>query len=176
MEHARTKTILVVDDEPDVRLYLAACVEDAGFQVKTASDGDEALASISAGPPDLMTLDLVMPRKGGAAVLKELRSRPDWSRIPVIVVTAHYKDDLGTEEVKELKGYGVLQNQPRVLMEKPVTPDELVHTIAEILDVEIDHPADRSDMEAQISARLQDADLGTLQQIKAMLHSQKPSG
>lgn len=173
MEHASTKTILVVDDEPDVRTYLAACIEDAGFEVDTAADGVEALEKIAASPPDLITLDLVMPRKGGAAVLKELRGKPEWSRIPVIVVTAHYKDELGTEEVKELKGYGVVQNQPRVLMEKPVTPDEMVHTIGEILGVEIDNPANREDMESQINKRLQDADIETLHQIRAMLAANK---
>ncbi len=119
MDHADTKTILVVDDAPDVRTYLAACIEDAGFNVVTAADGVEALERIASAPPDLITLDLVMPRKGGAAVLKELRVKPEWSRIPVIVVTAHYKDELGSEEVKELKGYGVVQNQPRVLIQSP---------------------------------------------------------
>jgi CheY-like chemotaxis protein len=156
-----------------VRTYLAACIEDAGFNVVTAADGVEALERIASAPPDLITLDLVMPRKGGAAVLKELRGKPEWSRIPVIVVTAHYKDELGSEEVKELKGYGVVQNQPRVLMEKPVTPDEMVHTIGEILDVEIEHPSDRGDMEAQINTRLQDADVETLRKIRAMLAANK---
>ena len=50
----------MVDDEPDVRNFLAACIEDAGFQVETAVDGVDALEKVEANPPDLMTLDIIM--------------------------------------------------------------------------------------------------------------------
>ena len=62
MTQASEKRILVVDDEPDVRNFLAACLEDAGFNVETAFDGVDALEKIEAFSPDLMTLDMVMPR------------------------------------------------------------------------------------------------------------------
>jgi CheY-like chemotaxis protein len=54
---------------------LAACIEDAGFQIATAWDGAEALQKIQADPPDLMTLDMVMPRVSGINLMRQLRSR-----------------------------------------------------------------------------------------------------
>jgi DNA-binding response OmpR family regulator len=65
MVRAQEKTVLVVDDEPNVRDYLAQILRDAGFQVQTAGDGGEALEMIRREPPDFISLDLVMPRKRG---------------------------------------------------------------------------------------------------------------
>ena len=62
MPEAKDKTVLVVDDEPNVRDYLAQILRDAEFNVVTASDGDEALEIIRESPPDFISLDLVMPK------------------------------------------------------------------------------------------------------------------
>jgi CheY-like chemotaxis protein len=75
MAQASEKKILVVDDEPDVRNFLAACLEDAGFNVETAVDGIDALEKVEAFSPDLMTLDMVMPRMPGIKVIRELRKQ-----------------------------------------------------------------------------------------------------
>ena len=73
MAKASEKRILVVDDEPDVRNFLATCIEDAGFLVETACDGEDALEKIKANAPDLMTLDMVMPRRSGISLMRKLR-------------------------------------------------------------------------------------------------------
>src|SRR5579872_43634 len=65
MDEATRKRVLVVDDEPDVRDYLQAALEDAGFLVVTAGNGLEALDAIRRQPPDLISLDLVMPHHSG---------------------------------------------------------------------------------------------------------------
>ena len=65
MTRPEDKTVLIVDDEPNVRDYLAQILRDAGFGVVTAGDGDEALEIIRENPPDFISLDLVMPRKSG---------------------------------------------------------------------------------------------------------------
>ena len=101
MAQASDKKILVVDDEPDVRNFLAACIEDAGFQVDTASDGAEALEKIQADPPDLMTLDMVMPRVSGINLMRQLRSMDQFTQLPVIVITAHAHDEMGSEDFKD---------------------------------------------------------------------------
>ncbi|MFH1862805.1 MAG: response regulator, partial [bacterium] len=67
----QSKCILVVDDEPDVRSYLKAALQDAGFRVITANDGYEALEKIKAELPDLISLDLIMPRHSGAMFHRE---------------------------------------------------------------------------------------------------------
>jgi len=137
MAHASEKRILVVDDEPDVRNFLAACIEDAGFIVETAEDGMAALEKIEANVPDLMTLDMVMPRRSGISLMRKLRRNEAWADIPVIVITAHAKDELGSGDVKELQAFAA-RHRPKFTFEKPITPEKLVKAIAGILEVEVD--------------------------------------
>jgi len=65
MPKPQDMTILVVDDEPGVVIYLKTLLEDAGFTVVTAADGNEALDHVKRRKPDLISLDLVMPKKSG---------------------------------------------------------------------------------------------------------------
>ena len=69
MTRPEDKTILVVDDEEDIREYLSTVLEDAGFNVVTAADGQEALERVETTIPDFISLDLVMPKKIGYQVL-----------------------------------------------------------------------------------------------------------
>jgi len=144
MTHASQKKILVVDDEPDVRNFLAACIEDAGFNVETATDGIDALEKIQANIPDLMTLDMVMPRKSGISLMRKLRDNEEWANIPVIVITAHAHDELGSDDIKQFNAFAT-RHRPRYTMEKPVTPATLVKAIAEILEVETVPGKDKAD-------------------------------
>ena len=102
MTRPEDKTVLIVDDEPNVRDYLAQILRDAGFGVVTAGDGDEALEIIRENPPDFISLDLVMPRKSGHKLLYELKRDRKLARIPVIIVTAHAEDDLGRGDLEDL--------------------------------------------------------------------------
>jgi CheY-like chemotaxis protein len=135
MARAQDKTVLVVDDEPNVRHYLQAILEDAGFNVETAGDGEEALDKIKARPPDFISLDLVMPRKSGRKLLYELKKDKQWSKIPVLIVTAHAKDEMGKSDLDDL-----LQNRamsgPGIYLEKPIKPERYVQCIQEALGVE----------------------------------------
>jgi CheY-like chemotaxis protein/phosphoribosyl 1,2-cyclic phosphodiesterase len=79
--------ILVVDDEPDLRTLANLALTQAGHFVVEASSGEEALALIDAAMPDLVLLDLLMPKQGGLEVLKILRSKPATATLPVIVLT-----------------------------------------------------------------------------------------
>ena len=170
MAHASEKRILVVDDEPDVRNFLAACIEDAGFVVETARDGEEALAKIDANPPDLMTLDMVMPRKSGIAVIRTLREKERFAKLPIIVITAHAHDELGSEDIK---GFNAFTSglRPRYTMEKPVTPEKLVRSIADILQVETeDHTTTDSEYESVVNM-VRESDSETLSRIKNLLKS-----
>ena len=136
MAHASEKTVLVVDDEPDVRNFLAACIQDAGFRVETAVDGVDALDKIKAKAPDLMTLDMVMPRHSGITLMRKLRQSDEWAGIPVIVITAHAQDEFGSEDIKKFEAFAA-HHRPKYFLEKPVTPAKLVKAIGEILEVEI---------------------------------------
>ncbi|MDA8139464.1 MAG: response regulator [Desulfobacteraceae bacterium] len=170
MTHASEKKILVVEDEPDVRSFLSACIEDAGFIVETAKDGTEALEIIEQFAPDLMTLDMVMPRTSGINVIRALRQNPRWTNLPIIVITAHAHDDLGSEDIK---GFNAFTSglRPRYTMEKPVTPAKLVKAISDILQVEIEtaDPCAPSERCNDIIRMIRQSDDQTLDKIRNIL-------
>ncbi len=87
-EEKAGRPVLVVDDDADTRDRLRTMLARDGWAVDTAADGNAALQQVAAVRPALILLDLMMPGMDGFGVLKELRNRPDWSTIPVIVVTA----------------------------------------------------------------------------------------
>jgi CheY-like chemotaxis protein len=135
------KTVLVVDDEEDVRDFLEVILEDAGFNVETAIDGDDALAKVQANPPDLVSLDLVMPKKSGIKFLYEMKHRTEWAKIPVIIVTAHAHDDLGREDLRNaLAGKGLVA--PGGYLEKPVQPKAYVRMVCDAIGVDYPPPED----------------------------------
>jgi CheY-like chemotaxis protein len=135
MAKPEDKTVLVVDDEDDVREYLAMALEDAGFNVLRAANGNEALERIKEKTPDFISLDLVMPGKSGIKLLYELRQHNEWRRIPFVIVTAHARDDAGRGDLEEILS-GKTFSGPQVYLEKPVTPEHYISFICEQLGVE----------------------------------------
>lgn len=82
--------ILLVDDDPDILDAVSIVLEAQGYQIATARDGIEALATLKAEKPDLMILDLLMPKMDGFAVCKELKD-PRWAKyadIPILILTS----------------------------------------------------------------------------------------
>jgi CheY-like chemotaxis protein len=131
MTSDRQPSVLVVDDEADVRAYLKSALEDAGFAVRTAQDGLEALEMIREAPPDLISLDLVMPRHSGAKLHRELQRDRQLAKIPVLIVTGHARDELGSTDFRELTLSG-----PGVYLEKPVNPVSYVAAVRRLLGIE----------------------------------------
>jgi len=84
----RVPVVLIVDDEEDIRLVLQARLETAGFQVRTAINGMEALDRIRSNPPDLVILDVMLPGIDGFGVCAMIKRDQRFSRIPVILLTA----------------------------------------------------------------------------------------
>jgi DNA-binding response OmpR family regulator len=80
MAKPEDKTILVVDDEEDVREYLSMVLEDVGFRVLTSEDGNKALEQLKKEVPDFISLDLVMPGKSGMKFLVEMRRNKAWAK------------------------------------------------------------------------------------------------
>ena len=112
------KSILLVDDDADLREAVAELFVCEGFLVRIAADGDEALAEIRRQRPAAVLLDLRMPRKSGWDVLRELRAEPGLIDLPVIVLSA----DLAVP----------LTGASRWL-HKPVEPDELLQAVNEMV-------------------------------------------
>lgn len=135
------KTVLVVDDEPDVRAYLSAILADAGFTVLNAADGESALEMIRQRKPDFISLDLMMPKKSGNKLLYELKKDKVLSKIPVLIVTAHANDDMGARDLNDILENRVLSG-PGVYLEKPVNPKTYVRAVQEALGMEVSSETD----------------------------------
>jgi DNA-binding response OmpR family regulator len=113
--------VLVVDDEPVVCDVLTRYLEREGFEVDTAADGDDALARFEATHPDLVVLDLMLPRRDGFAVFREIRSR---SESPVIMLTAR------GEVTDRIVG---LQTGADDYISKPFSPSEVAARVRAVL-------------------------------------------
>jgi DNA-binding response OmpR family regulator len=116
--------ILVVDDEPNIVLSLEFLMKQAGFQVRTAADGEAALAAIAAEAPDLILLDVMMPRKNGYEVCQAVRANPDWKAVRIIMLTAKGR------EVEREKGLALGADD---YITKPFSTQEVVERVRELL-------------------------------------------
>ena len=174
MPDAKDKTVLIVDDEPNVREYLAQTLRDAGFTVVTASDGEAALSLIRQGPPDFISLDLVMPRMSGHKLLYELRKDKRLSRIPVVVVTAHARDELGKDDLDDIMQNRVVSG-PGVYLEKPVSAAAYVRCVQRALGLpETTEPeADKVTLQEELKQRIPQAEPHALRRA---LEALKTSG
>jgi signal transduction histidine kinase/CheY-like chemotaxis protein len=115
------RRVLVIDDDPDARLLLQQLLEDAGCEVEMAGSGAEGLRVARAQLPDLITLDLIMPRLNGYEVLETLRADPLLSSIPVVVVSIVATEQSG-------RALGAV-----ALLDKPVRRDQLEATLRRYL-------------------------------------------
>ncbi|HSG81841.1 MAG TPA: response regulator transcription factor [Gemmatimonadota bacterium] len=116
--------ILVVEDEPDIAALVAYQLTHAGYRVRTASTGREALMAIDAEPPDLVVLDLMLPEVGGTEVLRTIRGRKQTQATPVILLTAR------AEEKDRLQGFELGADD---YIAKPFSPRELVARVRAVL-------------------------------------------
>lgn len=82
------QTVLVIDDDPDIRELIAQTLSDEGYHVATSGDGAEAVTEAKKNPPGLILLDLMMPKLSGWEVMELLRGQPETTKIPVVLVSA----------------------------------------------------------------------------------------
>jgi len=175
MPTAKDKTVLIVDDEPNVREYLAQILRDADFNVLTASDGNEALKIIQDERPDFISLDLVMPGKSGHKLLYELRKDHELSRIPVLIVTAHAQDELGRDDLEDIMENRVISG-PGIYLEKPVKPLDYVRCVQRALGLEeTPEDEDRINLQEELEEQLSKAEPHALRRALAALKNKEPS-
>src|SRR5262249_11053458 len=85
-------SVLIVDDEPNIVLSLQFLMKKTGYEVRTAKDGEEALAEISRAVPDLVLLDVMMPKIDGFSICQRIRATPEWKDMGIIMLTARGRD------------------------------------------------------------------------------------
>lgn len=118
------KTILIADDEEDLRLLVQVTLEHPSYRILTAIDGCTAMDAVCTHIPDLLILDWMMPGLNGCEVVRKIRLRSDTARIPIVMLTA--KDGLDAREQMaslDLAGYLV----------KPFSPLELIQKVRAVL-------------------------------------------
>jgi len=114
------KTVLVVDEDSEMRFTLRLLLERGGYQVVEAADGVAAVHALNASLPDLVLTDLKMPRLDGAELIVRLRSDEATSSLPIVLITAH----------------GVLPETAELadaIVPKPVAPERVVETVTRLL-------------------------------------------
>ena len=119
-----SKYILIVDDESNIVLSLEFLMKKEGYEVHAVTNGEEALQAVKERTPDLILLDVMMPRKDGYEVCQELRSNPDWENIKIIMLTAKGRD------VEREKGLALGADD---YLTKPFATRELVEKVNSLL-------------------------------------------
>jgi CheY-like chemotaxis protein len=172
MSEATNKTILVVDDEPDTVAFLETTLRYAGFTVVTAANGEEALDRVRERKPDLISLDLVMPRKSGIKFFYELRKNKAWASIPVMIVTGHARDEMGSGDLNTLLEQKMISG-PQAYLEKPLTPERYVVAIQRALGLEetaaAPAPVDRGSLRKELEQFVDGADEEQLKRLRSLL-------
>ena len=121
-----TKHVLVVDDDSEIVESISAALRSRGMKVSTAFDGNQGIAYAETKAPDLMILDLMMPRRSGFLVLERLRQNSE-TQMPIIMIT-------GNEGMRHRK-YAELLGVDHYI-QNPFTMDRLLQAVSKILDAE----------------------------------------
>ena len=122
------KNILVVDDAPNIVLSIEFLLKQEGYTVRVASDGEEALQAVEETPPDLILLDVMMPKRDGYDVCQAVRANPEWKDVRIIMLTAKGR------AVEREKGFALGADD---YITKPFATRELMEKVRAILNKEM---------------------------------------
>ena len=127
------KKVLVVDDDPDVRLFSVTVLEENGYTPFEAANGEEGLKMIKQEKPELVILDVLMPRQSGIRLYRELKTDKSLKDVPIIILSGIAKRTFLRSQ-KALTEFGGKEvPEPKVYLEKPVEPEVLAEEIKKIL-------------------------------------------
>ncbi len=127
------KKVLVVDDDVDIRKVVSKLVEKSGYKVMEAKNGIEGMGKVREDKPDLIILDILMPKESGIRMYRELKTEEPLKDIPVIVLSAITKKSFFRSQkvLDEFAGQSV--PEPEAYIEKPEEPEELIALMKKIL-------------------------------------------
>ncbi len=123
------KKVLTVDDDPDVRLFTTTVLEENGYEPIEAGNGEEGLQMIKSEHPDLVILDVLMPRQSGIRLYRELKTSKTLATVKIIILSGIAKKTFLRSQ-QALTEFGeTLVPEPDFYLEKPVEADVLAETI-----------------------------------------------
>ena len=125
LSYQRLETVLVVEDDPDLGHALETRLGKEGWNVSVAGDGQCGIEEVERLEPDIVLLDLGLPRMNGFRVLEEIRRSPLTDRVPIVVITGRSDPELE----RKMENWGV-----SAVFRKPVELAEVVEAVAEVLD------------------------------------------
>jgi len=146
------KRVLVVDDDDNTRRFLTVALEENGYEAVTAEDGDDGYNKIQECIPDLILLDVMMPKKTGFSLFKQLRRKEEYKDIPIIMLTGVAgvleEDDAQAEGdtfespfdslreglrkgIKKMREEGLIR--PERFIDKPIDPEELIEAVTDLI-------------------------------------------
>ena len=118
------KKVLIADDEPNIVTSLEYLMTKSGYEVEVARNGEEALALVESFMPDLVLLDVMMPRRSGYEVCQKMHERPEWRHIKIVMLSAKGR------EAEVSKGLSLGAD---AYVTKPFSNRELIARVAELL-------------------------------------------
>ncbi len=124
------KKILVVDDEPSVVTYLEALLQDNGYETVSASNGLEGMEKVRSEKPDLITLDISMPKESGIRFYRDLKGDPELAGIPVVIVTGVTGYGGRPEDFQKFISSRKHLPPPEGFVPKPIDQDELLKEVS----------------------------------------------
>ena len=122
------KKVLVVDDDPDVRLFNTTVVEENGYEPIEATNGEEGLKKLKEEKPDLVILDVLMPRQSGIRLYRELKTDAAFKHINVIMLSGIAQKTFLRSQKALTEFGGEAVPEPEVYLEKPVEPEPVVES------------------------------------------------
>ena len=127
------RAVLAVDDEADARDFVCTVLEENGYRPILAENGEEAMEIIRQNKPDLVILDILMPKQSGIRMYRELKTSESLRDIPVIICSGIARRTLLRGQAALTESSGESVPDPDAYLEKPVTSTCLVATIKKIL-------------------------------------------
>jgi CheY-like chemotaxis protein len=145
------KRVLVIDDDPSVLRFLSLALEENGYEPLCAEDGMEGLEKVKSEKPDLIILDVMMPKRTGFVLFRQLRKDSEYKDIPVMMVTAVAESlreqdekqegtfDSPYDELREslrkaiqkMRDEGLVK--PEMFLDKPIDPDDVITKVRELI-------------------------------------------
>jgi two-component system phosphate regulon response regulator PhoB len=128
------KKVLIVDDDSDIITFVVTVLEENGYTPLIAKNGEEGLNKVRQDDPDLVILDVLMPKQSGIKMYRELKTDESMKEIPVVILSGIAKRTFlrSQEALTEFGGQNV--PEPEAYIEKPVEPEELAEIIKEFVD------------------------------------------